>query len=78
MPEVVITADIPGHGRFQATGQQYDILIRRYLPASPRTLRTILAEDREAGTHYDDVYDVSALLLILGELDGLTAERSTL
>ncbi|MDQ6796457.1 MAG: hypothetical protein M3011_00290 [Actinomycetota bacterium] len=66
-----ITCSIGDHGTFTSTTGQFDVLISRYLPASPAGLRAIVAERSEVD--YSDVRDVSALLLILGELDGLVA-----
>ncbi len=67
----LIKCSIAGHGNYTSTTGQFDVLISRYLPASPARLRVVLAERNEID--YSDVRDVSALLLILGELDGLVA-----
>ncbi len=69
-----IEADVVGLGRFRSYGWQMDRLIERYLPSSPQKLRAVLNErGADARVSYDDVRDVSVMLLILGEYDGLVA-----
>jgi len=70
----VISTDIEGHGHYACRAWQFDQLIARYLPSSPAALRADLNErGQDAGITYDDVTEVSALLMILGEYDGMVS-----
>ena len=66
-----ITVNITNHGQYQTDVNHFDLMIGRYLPASPYELRQKITErsDYPEG-HYDDVYTVTELLMILAELDG--------
>lgn len=44
-----------------------DAVMAKYLPASPRDLRTIV--ESRTGIDYADVHEVSTFLLILADLD---------
>ena len=70
--EVRITAEIPHHGRFSCSAYTLDMMIRRHLPASPEELRRVLHErigEIDGNPEpYADVFDVSAMLLFLGDV----------
>jgi len=69
-----MSVDIEGHGHYAMRTWQFDQLIARYLPSSPAKLRADLNErGADAGINYDDVTDVTALLFILGEYDGMVS-----
>jgi hypothetical protein len=72
---ITISATIPGHGTYQIGADELDQAIGRYLPASPATLRAKVEE--AIGLDYSDVTDVSALLIVLADIDA-AARRATL
>jgi hypothetical protein len=64
-----IRIHIAKHGWFQTTAYRFDLLIERYLPASPQGLRQQI-EERSPEIDYSDVHTVTECLMILAELDG--------
>lgn len=62
-----VTANIEGHGIFWAAPAEVDRVMERYLPASPAMLRAIVEE--RTGNNFADVTSVSALLLILADME---------
>jgi len=64
--EVAVTAHL-SHRSIAITAGSLDAAVARYLPASPEQLRAEI--DRRTGTDYADVCDVTALLMVLAELD---------
>jgi hypothetical protein len=60
------------HGAFQTYAARFDLLIARYLPASPRQLRALIEERAEgSGIDYSDLDSVTECLMVLAEYDGL-------
>jgi hypothetical protein len=63
------------HGTFATTTSALDLIIQRYLPASPLQLRHHLHEATGIPEHaYNDVYAASELLVMLADADGYAYE----
>jgi hypothetical protein len=56
------------HGAYETTPEALDLMMSKFLPASPEQLRQVLSERSEVD--YSDVHSVSALLLVLAEYEG--------
>lgn len=61
-----VTVTIPERGTYAVSSAALDWAIQKYLPASPVGLRAVLAE--HSAVYFDDVFDVSALLVVLADL----------
>lgn len=57
------------HGTYETTPEALDLMMSKFLPASPEQLRQILSE-RAPDIDYSDVRSVSALLVVLAEYEG--------
>jgi hypothetical protein len=65
------------HGTFTTTTSALDLIIERYLPASPLQLQRILSETTGIPERdYYDVHAVSELLVMLADADGYAYEDS--
>jgi hypothetical protein len=59
------------HGTFTTTTSALDLMIQRFLPASPVQLRTVLGDVTSIpDAAYGDVRDVSELLIMLAVAEG--------
>ena len=67
---------LTGLGEFRVAAYQFDVLIDRYLPASPYDLRRKInmhENNPRDGKPYDDLLTVTELLMVLAWLDSRPA-----
>lgn len=62
----LISADIPGHGTYQADASTFDWAMERYLPNSPARLREWVEQTTDRD--FSDVTEASLLLLVLADV----------
>lgn len=60
-----VSVTLKGHGTYSCHPSTLDLMIEKYLPASPRHLRAVCEE--QSALDLSDVVDVSAFLVMLGE-----------
>jgi len=64
-----VTTQIAGHGTYSASSLAVDVMVSKYLPASPNGLRAIVAEETgDSLLGWFNVNSVTDMLIVLASL----------